>query len=96
MEYNRIVSPNKFIKIALAMGERIDGASLREASKKAIDAIKNIIAEVNVPNNLSSLGVEKERLSDIADRANQSPNTPDNPRTINKEEYLRIIEKAYE
>ena len=96
MEYNRIVSPNKFVKIALAMGERIEGISLKEASKKAIDAINNIISEVNLPNNLLSLGIEKERLSDIADRANQSPNTPDNPRTINKEEYLRIIEKAYE
>jgi alcohol dehydrogenase len=96
MEYNRLVDPCKFSKIANAMGENVEGLSPREASIRAIEVVRRFIEDLDVPQNLKSLGVKKVRLQEIAEKAFSNPNSPDNPRAITREGYLKIIEKAYE
>lgn len=45
MEYNRPSCPEKFRDIAIAMGENVEGLSVREASIAAVEAIAAIADE---------------------------------------------------
>ncbi|MCD6470485.1 iron-containing alcohol dehydrogenase [Candidatus Bathyarchaeota archaeon] len=95
MEFNRISVPEKFKKIAIAMGENVRGLSLREASLKAIEAIKNLLEDLELPKNLRSLGVEEKSLPEIAKKAMETVELEGNPRKATYEDLLMIAKSCY-
>ena len=48
MEFARMGAPEKFAKVAEVMGEKVDGLSTMEAAKCAIDAIKQLNADLEI------------------------------------------------
>lgn len=95
MEFNRTAAPEKFKKIAIAMGENIKGLSLREASMKSIDAVKNLIDDLELPKNLKNLGVKEEDLPEIAKKALETVEFEGNPRKTSYEDLLTIVKRCY-
>lgn len=96
MEFNRIAAPSKFIKIAVLMGEKVEGLSVRDATMKAVDAVKKLIKDIELPTNLKSIGVRREDLPAIAKSATQKVDIEGNPRIIKYEDLLEIAEQVYE
>ncbi len=66
MEQNFCSNLEKFAMIARTMGEETDGLSLREAAMKAVVAVKDISADVGVPQRLRDLDVPQEALEGMA------------------------------
>jgi alcohol dehydrogenase class IV len=95
MEFNRMAVPEKFKKIAIAMGEKVEGLSLREASIKAIDAVKKLISELKMAKSLKDLGVKEGDLPDIAKKAMETVEYGGNPRVASYEDLLTIVRKCY-
>jgi alcohol dehydrogenase class IV len=95
MEFNRLAVPEKFVKIAIAMGERVKGLSIREASRKAIDAVEKLINELKLPKSLKELGVKEEDLPEIARKAMETVEYEGNPRRASYEDILSIVRKCY-
>jgi alcohol dehydrogenase class IV len=95
MEFNRMSAPEKFKKIAIAMGENVKGLSLREASMKSIDAVKNLIDDLEMPKNLKNLGVKEDDLPEIAKKALETVELEGNPRKTSYEDLLSIVKKCY-
>ena len=58
-EFNLIACPDRFADIAVAMGENIQGLSVRDAADKAIAAIKKLSVDVGIPSGLAELGVKE-------------------------------------
>lgn len=56
-DYIIVAREGKFVKLAEAMGERIEGLSSREAAKKSLDAIKYLIQSVDLPACLTDLDI---------------------------------------
>lgn len=78
--FNLISSPKRFADIAAAMGENIEGLSVREAADKALSAIKKLSEDIGIPSGLTQLGVKEEDLSIMAENAMKDACSFTNPR----------------
>ena len=98
-EFSLIGNPARYANIAKAMGEDIAGRSDLEAARLAAKAIKELIRDIKIPS-LKELGVEKEKLEQLAPRmaedAIASGSPGNNPRQATKEEIIELYRKAYE
>lgn len=94
-EYNIISNPQKFADIAEFMGENIDGLSVREAANKAIEAIRQLSEDVNIPSSMRELGVKEEDFELMAELALQDGNAISNPIQGRKEDIINIFKATY-
>ena len=95
LEYNMISNLDKFANIAEFMGENIDGISKREAAFKAIEAIKNLSKDVNIPSNLQALGVKSSDFELMSKLALKDGNAGSNPIQGTQNDIIQIFKAAY-
>jgi alcohol dehydrogenase class IV len=94
MEYNLPTNLRKFADIAQAMGENIEGLSLRDAAEKAIDAVKRLSKDLGIPEKLSDLGVTDEHIDLMSELALDTPDIKSNPRHYSKQTVAELYYKA--
>lgn len=95
MEYNAPATGEKYRDIAKAMGVcGVDDMTLEEARKAAIDAVKQLSADVGIPADLKEI-VKKEDIDFLAQSAFDDACRPGNPRATSVEEikelYLSLL-----
>lgn len=96
MEYNADYTDEQFRDIARVMGvEKTEEMTIEEARKAAIDAVKQLSKDVDIPQTLKDIGVKEEDLEELADLAMADACTPGNPRPCNKEEIVEVFRRAY-
>jgi choline dehydrogenase len=95
MEYNYKGEPEKFARIAQALGEDIRGLSLWQAAEKAVEAVLRLTDEVEIPT-LSELGLSAEEIPTLARIAFEDPQTIGNPRDLSVKSYEQIYRRAFE
>ena len=95
MEYNMPVCIDKYGNIAKAMGVDITNMSKEEAAKAAIDAVRQLAIDVNIPQTLRGLNIPKEGLPRLAKDALADVCTGGNPREVTYEDILKLYEIAY-
>lgn len=96
MEFNAEYTGEKFKDIARAMGVRnVDAMSQNEYRKAAIDAVKQLSKDVNIPETLRDINVKEEDLDALADAAMADVCTGGNPRPCTKELVLDVYKKAF-
>ena len=97
MEYNLLAIPGRIRSIAEALGVDMYGLSEREAASLAVDAVAQLNFDLGLPLNLQELGVKREELSAIADETMKITRLLTvNPRSINREEALKLFERMWE
>lgn len=96
-EFSLIGNPTRYAHIARAMGENITGLNDLEAAQLAAKAIKQLIKDIKIPS-LKALGVEKEKLDQLAPRmaedAIASGSPGNNPRQATKDEIVELYKIA--
>jgi alcohol dehydrogenase class IV len=95
MDYARLAAPELFSRIAEAMDEDIRGLSVEAAGKKAVDAVRNLMADVNIPKSLREVGVKKEAFDVMAKDSMASGIHATTPRKVSYEDTMAIYEAAY-
>lgn len=85
---------SKYVDIAMALGEVIEGLSEREAAEKAIQAVEQLSRDVGLPQGLSYYGVKAEDLPGISEAVAGSFMVPLSPRVAKKEDILKICQEA--
>src|SRR5262245_8363050 len=95
MEYNYLGEPQKFARIAQALGEDTRGLSVWQAAEKAVEAVYRLTADVEIPT-LQELGFHEDELPMLAEIAYQDPQTIGNPRDLSVESYVKIYRRAFE
>jgi alcohol dehydrogenase len=93
-EFNMIAKLNRFVDIAKAMGENVDGLSDRAAAQKALDAIRTLSADVGIPSGLGQLGVKEEDLTIMAENAQKDACGLTNPRCPSLDDVVQIYRNA--
>ena len=97
-EFSLIGNPERYARIALAMGETTAGLSVMEAAAKAAGAIKRLVSDIKIPS-LRELGVGKDKLTRLAPKmaedALASGSPANNPRQATKEEIIELYLLAY-
>lgn len=80
MAYNRPAAPERFARMAEALGRNVTGLSLRDAGLAAVDALSTLFAETGLPARLSDYGVSEADLDKLTGDAAASGSCAFNPR----------------
>ena len=92
--FNLIAKVDRFVDIAVAMGENVAGLSPRAAADKALEAIKKLSADVGIPSGLKELGVKEQDLKTMAENAQKDACGFTNPRCPSLDDVVRIYKWA--
>ncbi len=95
MEYNYMAEPEKFARIAVAMGEDIRGLSVWQAAEKSVEAVMRLTEEVEIPT-LQDLGFSEDQIPMLAKIAFEDPQTIGNPRDLSEQSYVQIYQQTFE
>nr|WP_321395677.1 iron-containing alcohol dehydrogenase [uncultured Desulfobacter sp.] len=92
--YNLIAKLERYADIAVALGENIEGLSVREAAERALTAIQTLSKDVGIPSDLTQLGVKKEDLKIMAENAQKDACGATNPRRPTLDDVIQIYTNA--
>jgi len=96
IEFNLLANPQKFIQIARAFGESIDGLSEVEAARLAVRAIKSLLTDLDISYKLSDYEVPREEIPSLAKAAIGAARLiGNNPRKVTEKEVVEILGKNY-
>jgi alcohol dehydrogenase class IV len=95
MEYYLTAAPAQYINIARALGEDVKDISVIEAAIKAVEGVRRLFLEVNLPTRLSEFDVKKHELEDISRIAAGFPHLENAPRMLTRNEIESILLAAY-
>jgi alcohol dehydrogenase class IV len=93
MEYNLSVKISRFAEIADAMGQSASDESDEVNTSKAVNAVRNLLVKLQLPQNLSELGINKDDLPLIA-RSAKGSSLNNNPRPTTPELLQEILLSA--
>jgi alcohol dehydrogenase len=93
-KFNMIAKMDRFVDIAVAMGEKVEGMSTRAAAEKALEAIRTLSADVGIPTGLTELGVKEQDLKTMAENAQKDACGLTNPRCPTLDDVVDIYKAA--
>jgi len=88
-------SPEKYARVAAAMGARTDGMSAVDAASCLLDQMETLIAKLNLPRRLSSLGVDPDHIPQLAALAQQDICMLTNPCCYSTAEIEELYRAAW-
>ncbi len=90
MAYNADATGEKYREIARAMGvQGVDDMTQEEYRKAAVDAVKQLSADVGIPADLKDI-VKEEDIDFLADSAVADACAPGNPKDASKEDIIAL------
>ncbi len=94
MEFNLIGLPRRFADVASAMGEETFGLTPMEAARLSVKAVRELNADVGIPESLKAFGVTEEHLDGMVEDTFKSGNVPLNPVRVSRAQVIAIYRKA--
>jgi len=95
MEFTRMAVPELFCRIAEALGEEVRGMSPEAASKKAVDGVRSLLADLNIPRSLREAGAKKEAIDVLTRDAITTGLYVATPRKVSAEDIKALYEIAF-
>ncbi|WP_248795382.1 iron-containing alcohol dehydrogenase [Pseudomonas sp. MWU13-2105] len=96
MSWNKIACVERMQDIAIAMGVNVTGLSLIEAADKAVAAMTDLCAAVEIPAGLASFGVPLDAIPAMAEEAAATERLMrNNPRRLSAVDIEKIYRAAY-
>lgn len=93
-EFNAIVCPEKFKDIALALGKPVEGLTSEQASKEAVNALRELANELNIPQ-LRETAFNPDDIEKLSIQAMADICTAGNPREVKLNDVKSLYLKAY-
>ena len=94
MEFNHLAEPDRFVDVALALGECVDSLPRLEGAARAVSAVKALARDIGIPGGLGGFGLREEHVRPVVDEAMKSGNVPVNPRRTCAEDLERILRQV--
>ena len=95
MDFNLPHVIEKYADVADALGVNIEGISKGEAACAAIDEIRELNAELNMPTGLGEAGLDREKIPKLAADAMLDHCYKLNPRQCTEQDMLHLLEAAF-
>jgi choline dehydrogenase len=92
-EYNLMGNPDKYARIALALGEDVRGLSTLDAARRGVAAMNALCRDLEFPPFCEYTGARPSDILRLARMAEADPQTVGNPRLIDARGYERIYGK---
>jgi alcohol dehydrogenase class IV len=94
MQFNAEAAPERFVDVALALGEPVAGCSKSDAAGRAAWAVSGLADAIGIPKGLSGHGLRLEHVNDVVEEAMKSGNVAVNPRETSREQLAEILRQA--
>jgi choline dehydrogenase len=94
MEYNWLGEPEKFSRIAQALGINTHGMNHEEAALSAVEFIYELTVDLEIPS-LQDQGVAPDLIPRLSMEAFRDPQTVGNPRDIDAKGYEKIYRRCF-
>jgi len=95
MEFNLTSSPGKYVQMSKVMGEDVKDITVIEAAIKAVEAIRKLETDINIPQRLSQYNVDKSMLKKAAALTLTHGFIQNAPRDLDASEVETILIAAY-
>jgi len=92
--FNALAVPERFARVAEAMGEDVAGITPEKGAEKAVQAIEKMCKDLGVPPDLKAYGGREEDIEDLAQKSYQTyleRYQPSNPRQTTLDDFRRLI-----
>ncbi len=93
-EYNAPVAPERYARIAQALGADVRGLPPLEAAEAGIEELHRLIDDVGIPT-MEELGFSRDEIPMLARIAHEDPQTIGNPRVVGVSDYEEIYWNAF-
>lgn len=94
-EYNVVSNLTKFAILAKALGERVEGLSIRDAALSFVNGVKAIIRDVRLPETLAEVGIGPSDIPHLVEVASrQTRLLKNNPRLLTRDDIEAIYRRA--
>jgi len=96
IKFNAPVMIDKMQRIAMALDlydERINDPI--ETAQYVVDRVSQLNAVVNIPLNLESMSISKEKSRELGEECYEKYPRPNNPRTYSKEDIIKLYEQMW-
>jgi 1,3-propanediol dehydrogenase len=94
LEFNRPTSEDRLRDLAIAMELDVANLSASEAAHAAIERVRQLLKEVDIPERLSALGITREMIPLLAKKAMEDACRLLNPRPCNESDMISLYERA--
>ncbi len=95
MDFNLPACPEKYGRVARAMGEEVESLNAEAAGRRAIEAVRHLASEVGIPATLSEVSCREEEIATLADDSMKSGNVAANPRETSRQDIMNIFRAAF-
>ena len=93
-EYNAPAAPERYARIAQALGVDVHGLEPIEAAMAGIEELYSLTEEVGIPT-MEELGFSEDEIPMLAKIAYEDPQTVGNPREVTVADYEEIYRNAF-
>lgn len=92
-----VAKQEKMVKLAIAMGEKVDGLAPRQAAGRALEAIRHLLQSVDLPVSLTNLNItDKTKVPRWAIEAHKEQRLLSrSPRLLSVQDIEKIYERAF-
>lgn len=95
VEYNKIGNLKKYARIAQAMGEKIEGLTLYQATEKLVPCLNRLLEILNIPNRLSAYGISEKDIPKLVQGGmKRKALFAQNPRDLKEDDVRKIYTSA--
>jgi alcohol dehydrogenase len=91
MEFNHVAAPERYARVARALGEDVHGLTPLAAAARSVAAVRSLLRDIGIPRGLGECGVREEHVGPVVAEAAKSGNVPVNPREAGAAELERIL-----
>jgi alcohol dehydrogenase class IV len=95
MEYNLTSSSGKYVQMSKVMDEEIRDITVIEAAIKAVEGVRKLEIDVDIPQRLFQFDIQKSEFTKVAEIAMLYPFIANAPRLLSKDEIETILIAAY-
>lgn len=95
MAWNLVACYDSYPAIAAALGERVEELSGRAAAEAAVEAVRLLARDVQIPARLRDVGVSRDGIPAMTEDAMKSGNVLVNPRRTTAPDIVALFEMAY-
>ena len=94
-QFNLPAAPQKYARVARAMGYHVDGLPTLEAARQAGSGLRELCDDLGLARRLRDAGVDNERFEEMAELCTQANYNRWNPRQTTTRDFLDLFQKAY-
>jgi 1,3-propanediol dehydrogenase len=95
LAYNVLAVPDKYANLAGLLGANTAGMSTIEAAKAVVPAMQALLVDLDITDDLQTLGVKQADIPQLAEKAMLDGCTPPNPRPLDPTSFVRLYEQAF-